>query len=249
VTAPLLIVTEVAPYADGPAGVHGVLGQAEVALTQLGPLAGLEPVVVGSVADLSTGQLLGGGVLGLFTIGETPFTAEQRTLIAESWRSGRLGILGVHAATDACAGWEEYGSLLGGRFAGHPWTRGFDITVADADHPATAHLPDPWTWHDEIYLFRDLHPDARVLLEVAPGLVEEATGQPAPAPGQHGGGAPGGPGLPLAWCLDQGAGRTFYTALGHFPAAWEDTTFLSHLLGGLHWLRRSHDGGSPGIGP
>jgi type 1 glutamine amidotransferase len=228
--------------------VHGVLRQAEAALTQLAPMAGLEPVAVGSVADLSTDQLVGDGVLALFTIGETPFSAGQRAVIADSWRSGTLGILGVHAATDACAGWEEYGRLLGGRFAGHPWTRGFDITVADAGHPSTAHLPDPWPWHDEIYLFRDLHPDARVLLEVAPGQVEVATGQRGGAPGQHGGGAPGGPGLPLAWCLSDGAGRTFYTALGHFPAAWEDTAFLSHLLGGLHWLRRSHAEASPGIG-
>ena len=37
---PMLIVTQVAPYADGPAGVHGVLGQATMAELPLqNPLA------------------------------------------------------------------------------------------------------------------------------------------------------------------------------------------------------------------
>ena len=28
-------------------------------------------------------------------------------------------------------------------------------------------------------------------------------------------------GFPLAWCFTEGRGRAFYTALGHFPGAWE----------------------------
>ena len=28
-------------------------------------------------------------------------------------------------------------------------------------------------------------------------------------------------GFPLAWSVEEGAARTFYTALGHFPGAWE----------------------------
>ena len=43
--AALFIVTQVAPYGDGPAGVHGVLPQAAVALAELGAMAGLEPVI------------------------------------------------------------------------------------------------------------------------------------------------------------------------------------------------------------
>ena len=44
-------------------------------------------------------------------------------------------------------------------------------------------------------------------------------------------------GLPLAWCHVEGGGRTFYSALGHFPAAWESQAYLAHLLGGLRWVR------------
>ncbi len=39
----MLIVTQVAPYVDGPAGVHGVLTQASTGLVELAGLAGLSP--------------------------------------------------------------------------------------------------------------------------------------------------------------------------------------------------------------
>jgi len=223
------IVTQVAPYADGPAGVHGVLGQATTALRQLAESAGLAPVVVDDVRDLSPLQLAASGVLALFTIGETPFSPAQRDASFDSWRAGRLGVLGVHSATDACHTWPAYGSMIGARFDGHPWTQSFTIDVVDPAHPATAHLGATWEWRDEVYLFRSLQPDARVLLRLAEGQVDLSV--------------PGGRvpdcGFPLAWCQGQGqeSGRTFYSALGHFPGAWESPAYLRHLAGGLAWLR------------
>lgn len=220
------IVTQVSPYADGPAGVHGVLGQAATALCQLAEITGLSPVVVDDVRDLSPLQLGTTGVLALFTIGETPFSPAQRRAVLDSWRAGQLGVLGVHSATDACYTWPEYGSLLGARFDGHPWTQSFDIDVVEPDHPATAHLGGSWQWRDEIYLFRSLRPDAQVLLRLAEDQVDLSV--------------PGGRvpdcGFPLAWCLAEQKGRTFYSALGHFPGAWESPAYLRHLAGGLAWL-------------
>ena len=135
-------------------------------------------------------------------------------------------MLGVHSATDASHTWPEYGSVLGARFDGHPWTQDFAIDVVDPEHPATAHLGDRWEWHDEVYLFRDLRPDARVLLRLAEDQVDLS--------------APGGRvpdcGFPLAWSVEDGAARTFYSALGHFPGAWETPAYLRHLAGGLAWL-------------
>ena len=221
------IVTQVAPYADGPAGVHGVLGQATTALRQLAESAGLAPVVVDDVRDLSPLQLAASGVLALFTIGETPFSPAQRDASFDSWRAGRLGVLGVHSATDACHTWPAYGSMIGARFDGHPWTQSFTIDVVDPAHPATAHLGAAWEWHDEIYLFGSWQPDAHVLLRLADDQVDLT--------------APGGRvpdcGFPLAWCHGEQLGRTFYSALGHFPGAWESPAYLRHLAGGLAWLR------------
>ncbi len=100
----------------------------------------------------------------------------------------------MHSATDACHTWPEYGSVLGARFDGHPWTQDFTIEVVDGDHPATAHLGDRWQWHDEVYLFRALRPDVRVLLRLADDQVDLS--------------APGGRvpecGFPLAWIVREG---------------------------------------------
>jgi uncharacterized protein len=228
----MLILTQVAPYADGPAGVHGVLGQATTALSELAEFAGFAPVVVDDVRALSPARLASAGVLALFTIGETPFTPAQQGAVVEAWQAGRLGVLGVHSASDACHTWPEYGSMIGARFDGHPWTQTFGIDVVDHEHPATAHLGSSWQWHDEIYLFRSLRPDARVLLRLADDQVDLT--------------APGGRvpdcGFPLAWCHGDadGGGRTFYSALGHFPGAWESPTYLRHLAGGLAWLKDRH---------
>jgi hypothetical protein len=225
----MLIVTQVAPYDDGPAGVHGVLGQATTALAQLAELSGLSPTVVDDVRDLSPHQLAAARVLALFTIGETPFSPAQRAAAADAWRNGALRVLGVHSATDACHTWPDYGSMLGARFDGHPWTQRFGIDVVEGEHPATAHLGRRWDWYDEVYLFADLRPEAQVLLRLAPGQVDLT---------EPGGRVPEC-GFPLAWCLADGAARTFYTALGHFPGAWETPDYLRHLAGALAWLEAS----------
>ena len=46
----------------------------------------------------------------------------------------------------------------------------------------------------------------------------------------------GGRVLPLAWCIERGPMRTFYTALGHFGAAYENVDFVRHLGGGVSWV-------------
>jgi uncharacterized protein len=221
----LVFVSAVAPYVGGPAGVHGVLPQAATAMVELAGRHGLDPIVVTDVAELPPSAIERGGVLGLFTIGETPWSATQRRAIVSAVRGGDLSVLGVHSATDACHGWDEYGALVGARFDGHPWTETVDLLV-DTDHPATAHLPARWRWHDEVYLFRDLRPDARVLIRVADGQLDMAIeGARTPECG-----------FPLAWSFTEGAGRCFYSALGHFPGAWEQPTYLRHLDGALSWL-------------
>lgn len=231
----LLYVTDVSPYHDPTgtrpmrerlAGAHGVLGQSVTAIAELARAESLEFVHVPSVAEMAAGTLEGAKVLALFTIGETPWSDHDRASIATRLRSGELALFGLHAATDSCAGWDIFGELIGARFDGHPWTQRFAIDVVDADHPSTAHLPAAWELTDELYLFRDVRPDARVLLE-APGRDLDMSAKGARRPSI---------GFPLAWCFREGEGRVFYTALGHFPGAYEDVRFLGHLHGGLEWL-------------
>jgi uncharacterized protein len=221
----LLFVTQVAPYADGPAGVHGVLDQAAVGVAQIAELHGLEPHRVDDVRALEADALAEARVLALFTIGETPWSDVQRAVVLERLRGGALAVLAIHSATDACYGWDEYGAIVGARFDGHPWTTTVDLEVVEPEHPATQHLGAAWTWRDEVYQFRDLRPDARVLLRVPESQLDLA------APGAR---RPDF-GFPLAWCFREGRGRVSSTSLGHFPGAWETPAYLQHLSGSLAW--------------
>jgi hypothetical protein len=235
VSGRLVYVTDVSPYADVDgtrplrarlAGAHGVLEQSAAAIGELARAASLEFEHVRSVAEMAPGTVEGATVLALFTIGETPWSEADRATIATRLRAGELQLFGLHSAADSCAGWDAFGELLGARFDGHPWTQRFAIEVLDEAHPATADLPATWELLDELYLFRDLRPDARVLLRARGDDVDmSARGARRPPIG-----------FPLAWCFDEGAGRVFYTALGHFPGAYEDVRFLGHLYGGLEWL-------------
>jgi type 1 glutamine amidotransferase len=225
VSAPLLFVTQVAPYGDGPAGVHGVLAQAAVGVAQVAELCGLDATRIDDVRALDDTAFRDARALALFTIGETPWSSLQREMILARVRRGDLAVLAIHSATDSCYGWDDYGALVGARFDGHPWTQSFTVEVLDRRHPACAHLGESWAWHDEVYQFRDLRPDARVLLRVPDEELD------LDAPGAH------RPpfGYPLAWCFEEGVGRVFSTSLGHFPAAWESPAYLRHLQGGLEW--------------
>jgi hypothetical protein len=221
----LLFVTQVAPYVDGPAGVHGVLDQAAVGVAQIAGIHDLGSRRVDDVRTLADDDLARARALALFTIGETPWSDAQRTTIVERQRAGDLAVLAIHSATDSCYGWDDYGRIVGARFDGHPWTETVDLEVTDPGHPATAHLGPTWRWHDEVYQFRDLRDDAQILLRVPPSSLDlQAPGAGNPAFG-----------FPLSWCFDEGRGRTFSTSLGHFPGAWETPAYLRHLSGGLQW--------------
>ena len=224
-TDTLLFVTQVAPYVDGPAGVHGVLDQAAIGVAEVAELNGCSPKRVDDVRDLDPGVLAATRALALFTIGETPWSDTQRTVIVDRLRSGELAVLAIHSATDSCYGWDEYGRVVGARFDGHPWTQEVDLEVVEPDHPATRHLEPAWRWRDEVYQFRDLRPDSRILLRVPEEQLDlDAPGAKRPDFG-----------FPLAWCFTEGEGRVASTSLGHFPGAWESPAYLRHLSGSLAW--------------
>ena len=224
----LLYVTQVAPYRDGPAGVHGVLDQSATAVTQLAESAGLAARRVTDVRGLAAADLAAARVVALFTIGETPWSADQRAALLQAVRAGATSVLAIHSATDACYGWDDYRLLVGARFDGHPWTQTCTVDVVGPDHPAVAHLGSTWRWHDEVYQFRELRPDARVLLAARPDELPLGDGADEAARPAFG--------YPLSWCFEEGAGRVFSTSLGHFPHAWESPDYLRHLAGGLAWL-------------
>ena len=225
-TADVVVVTQCAPYATGRmAGVHGSREQAVSAFAEIAGTRGWSTERVENVATVADDLLACARVLVLYTIGEVPWSPAQQAMILERLRAGELAVVCVHSATDANHTWDAYGGVVGGRFAGHPVSASLPLTVVQSDHPATSHFGGNWALHDELYLFDDVRPDLEVLLRLEDAAVEElAPGTTRPAAG-----------YPIAWCHTEGSGRVFYTALGHFPLAWEHPDYVQHIAGGFTW--------------
>ncbi|WP_317446074.1 ThuA domain-containing protein [Streptomyces collinus] len=213
----ILVFTRTTDYRHDsvPDAVEAVRGLGEFTIEHSEDPADLERPLAGHAA-----------VVFLSTSG-TVLTPAGRRRLAEYVEAGG-GFAGVHAAACTEYDWPYYGELLGARFDRHPAYQPGKAVVEDPDHPATRHLPAVWDFTDEWYDFRS-NPrgggggGVRVLLRA-----DEAS--------YDGGGM--GADHPLAWCRPQGAGRVFYTALGHAAEAYRDPGFLAHLRGGLAWAGR-----------
>lgn len=163
-------------------------------------------------------------VVFLSTSGDVLNEAQQQALTA--FVRGGGGFVGVHAASDTEYDWPWYGRLVGGYFESHPNNpnvREGLLRVADASHPSTEGLPDPWVREDEWYEFGELEPGLNVLLTVDESSYKLPEEDPAPGP------------RPIAWYHEFDGGRAWYTALGHTSESFVEPAFLEHLLGGLSY--------------
>jgi type 1 glutamine amidotransferase len=161
-------------------------------------------------------------VLFANTSGELPLDAGQKHALAAFVVNGG-GFVGTHSATDTFYEWPDYGRLVGTFFKEHPWTQEVRMVVEDAAHPIVQglELGDGFVALEEVYTFRtNPRPNVQVVLS----LDVASVGLP-----------PGSADHPLAWCSQIGAGRVFYTALGHFDEMWQDPRFQGMLLNGLRW--------------
>lgn len=147
--------------------------------------------------------------------------AKQEAAFERYIQSGG-GFVGVHAATDTEYDWGWYGKLVGAYFESHPaGTPEADFVIKDKNFAATKMFTDS-IWHraDELYNFKKLNPDVKVLM-----TVDETTYK----------GGKNGEHHPMSWYHDYDGGRAFYTALGHTKESFSEELFLKHLLGGIQY--------------
>jgi uncharacterized protein len=162
------------------------------------------------------------------TTGELPIDDAGKENLIRFARSGKA-FVGIHNATDTFYQYEPYGEMIGGYFNGHPWHQEVGIIVEDRNHPATRHLPERFTIHDEIYTHRNWSREkTRVLMRLDNESIDLAKGAGKRDDNDFG----------MAWCHPFGQGRVFYTALGHGMPTWTDERFHQHLLGGIQWAMR-----------
>lgn len=162
-------------------------------------------------------------VVWLSTTGDVLNPAQQAAF--ESYVNSGGGYVGVHAAADTEYNWTWYGSLVGAYFASHPAQQQATLIVEDATSDSTAHLPAAWRRFDEWYNYRT---NPRGAVHVLMRLDESS----------YSGGSMGAD-HPITWWHDVGAGRAWYTGLGHTIQSFSDTQFTRMLLGGIRVAARA----------
>jgi type 1 glutamine amidotransferase len=127
--------------------------------------------------------------------------AESDGLLA--YVRGGKGLVGIHGSAWWIGG--EYIRLIGGHSNWHPPGLEFTVQIDDRQHPVMQGIDD-FAVQDEIYMSA-----------WDPGIHVLATA--GWSGGRH----------PMAWTHQYGAGRVFYTTLGHGPSTFENAT-MQHLL-------------------
>ncbi len=152
----------------------------------------------------------------------------KRTAFQRFIRSGK-GFVGLHAATCTGKDWEWFTQMIGGRFDYHPPLQPLTLKVVDRSHPSTAMWPDTLRRNDELYVFKRLNPQARILAVWQTNGVKWA--ERAPEIMQ--------PSIPAVWCNEFEGGRVWYSALGHNASCYAEPDYRAHVLGGLKWAAAS----------
>jgi len=207
---------------------HQVLPESEKVMQELGEKHGFE-VTISQEADkaITPENLKNLDVIMFYTTGELPLSAEQKTALLNFVKSGK-GFIGTHSATDTFYQWPEYGELIGGHFAAHPWNQ-FEATikVEDRKFAATRHLPATFKITDEIYTFKEFKPQlVHVVMRLDPAGLDLTKKDLEKVDAKD---------FPLAWWRNYGKGRVFYTALGHRPEVWHDERFQTMIVNAIRW--------------
>lgn len=222
----LLYVTHSAGYR------HEVLPYSQQVLQEMGVQSGaFEATCTDDVATVDWDALDQYDAIAFCTTGELPISDDAKANLIEFVRGGKA-FIGIHNATDTLYQFAPYGEMIGGYFNGHPWHQEVGILVEDNTHPSTRDLPPSFRIHDEIYTHKNWSREkTRVLLRLDNSTVdmEKAAGHRD----DHD--------IAMAWCHDFGAGRVFYTGLGHDRPAWDNPHFRTHLFGGIQWALRQAD--------
>ncbi|MEI7728229.1 MAG: ThuA domain-containing protein [Verrucomicrobiota bacterium] len=141
------------------------------------------------------------------------------------------GIVGIHSATDNFYDWPEAAAMLGGVFNSHPWGGG-GTWAFKLDEPG--HLLNQafggknFKLKDEVYQFKDPYTraDRRVLLTL--DLSDPATGAAKNMKRED-------KDFAVAWIKNYGAGRVFFSNLGHAGNVFMEPAVLKFYLDGIQW--------------
>ena len=174
-----------------------------------------------------------------FGVREIELTAEQRADLLSFVRDDGKGFVATHSAITGFFSWPEFGELIGGRFDEHPWgVTDAKVIVDDSRFPGFKDFPTPVVVRDEHYQLKDFSREKlRVLAHIDPASVDLK--QPLVHRTDRD--------FPVAWAKSYGAGRVFYSTLGHEPELW-DTPFVQQMyFNAIRWAVRLVDGDATAV--
>jgi type 1 glutamine amidotransferase len=163
----------------------------------------------------------------LQNIGDDIFTPSQLQAL-RTWVKNGGGIVAIHGAAAAMQGNDDYTKLIGASFDMHPDPEPGTVVPEEGsqDHQIMKCCGGREGWKDEWYNFHT-HPreneNLQILLKGDPKTFQG---------GKH------GDDHPLVWCQEFEGGRVFFTSLGHFDEAYEDSWFVGQVKRGLLWVSR-----------
>ncbi len=214
------------------------LAHAERIVTELGQKNGFEVTATkdGRIFDepldkwhaiffYTTGDLTKEG-----TDKQPPISPRGKQALLEAVHGGK-GFIGSHCASDTFHSvgkafenqkeLDPYIAMLGGEFIRHGRQQTAHMTVVDPHFPGIAPAGRGFDMHEEWYSLKNFAPDIHVLLvNETEGMQDKDYERPP---------------YPATWCRKHGAGRVFYTSMGHREDVWTNPVFQSLLVGGIQW--------------
>jgi len=204
---------------------HQSIPDGVLAIKKLGSKHRFQVFTTEDEAEFTTEKLAKYDVIVLVSTTGTIFNAEQKAAFEAFVRSGK-GVVGIHSATDTEYDWKWYNDMIGAQFAHHPQQQTARLKVVNRNHPSTYHLEENWLMTDEWYAFKNFNKNVNVLVKLDETSYDVGSRDGKPmGMGDH----------PISWYHVYDGGRVFYTGLGHTDEAYQDESFLTHVLGGIWW--------------
>ncbi|MDF2441149.1 MAG: uncharacterized protein JWN98_2133 [Abditibacteriota bacterium] len=178
-----------------------------------------------------------GDLCSLGTDKEPPMTPEGKQALFDYVRSGK-GFIGAHAASDTFhtnneskkgpERWVNHGDkadpyvrFLGGEFIRHGAQQKATNKVIYSKFPGFENAGKEFTLMEEWYSLKDFTPDIHVLTVIdAPTMKGDDYKRPP---------------YPTTWARREGAGRVWFSAMGHREDIWTNPLFQDILVGGIRW--------------
>lgn len=161
-------------------------------------------------------------VLILLGVTESILNREQQKAVESFFNHGG-GIVAIHGTISAGKDWKWFRDLIGTTFVDHAPMQLGTVKILESNDLANSSLPATWSQNDEWYNFSsEISPPAKVLQVVDHSLLK----------GDKTKGV-----RPVTWSQERGAGRFWYTALGHSAELYsaENGVFPTMLVQAIRW--------------